>query len=123
MKPLDCAGMTKKEDEGRMRSKPTRNRFNLAAARIEQPTRGRGEHQATYSLRLPRSLKAEVERLAKQDRISINQFIATAVAEKLAAMRTAELFAERRERADFAAFERLMRRRGGQPPPPDDEIT
>jgi hypothetical protein len=81
------------------------------------------KNQATYSLRLPRSLKAEVERLAKQDGISINQFIATAVAEKLAAMRTAEFFAERRERADFAAFERLMRRRGGQPPPPDDEIA
>jgi hypothetical protein len=44
----------------------------------------------TYPLRLPRSIKAEVERLAKQDGISINQFIAAAVAEKLSAMRTAD---------------------------------
>jgi hypothetical protein len=50
----------------------------------------------TCPLRLLRSIKAEVERLAKQDGISINQFIATAVAEKLSAMRTAEFFAERR---------------------------
>jgi hypothetical protein len=44
----------------------------------------------TYPLRLPRSVKAEVERRATQDGISINQFVATVVAEKLAAMSTAE---------------------------------
>jgi hypothetical protein len=78
--------------------------------------------RATYPLRLPRSVKAEVERRAKADGISVNQFVATAVAEKLAAMGTAEFFAERRERADFKAFDRLMRRKGGEPPGPDDTI-
>jgi len=78
--------------------------------------------QSTYPLRLPRSIKAEVERRAKQDGTSVNQFIATAVAEKLAAMSTAEFFAERRARADFAAFDRIMRRRGGDAPVPDDTI-
>jgi hypothetical protein len=77
---------------------------------------------STYSLRLPHSIKAEVERLAKQDGVSVNQFIATAVAEKLSAMRTAEFFAERRARADFAAFDRLMRRRSGEPPASDDAM-
>ncbi len=37
----------------------------------------------TYPLRLPRSLKRAVERQSKEDRTSINQFVATAVAEKL----------------------------------------
>ena len=78
--------------------------------------------RSTYPLRLPHSLKAEVERLAKQDGISINQFIATAVAEKLSALRTAEFFAERRARADFAEFDRLMRRQGGEEPGPDDAV-
>jgi post-segregation antitoxin (ccd killing protein) len=78
--------------------------------------------QATYPLRLPRSVKAEVERRAKQDGISINQFVATAVAEKLAAMNTGEFFAERRARADFAAFDRLMQREGGEPPREGDTI-
>jgi post-segregation antitoxin (ccd killing protein) len=78
--------------------------------------------KATYPLRLPRSVKAEVERRAKADGISVNQFVATAVAEKLAAMGTAEFFAERRARADFKAFDRLMRRKGGEPPGPDDTI-
>lgn len=75
---------------------------------------------STYPLRLPLSVKAEVERRAKADGISVNQFVATAVAEKLAAMNTAAFFAERRERADFAAFDRIMVRAGGEPPRPDD---
>jgi len=74
----------------------------------------------TYPLRLPRSVKAEIERRAKADGTSINQFVATAVAEKLAAMNTAEFFAQRRNRVDFKAFDRLMRRKGGVPPAPDD---
>ena len=78
--------------------------------------------QSTYPLRLPRSVKAEVERRAKADGVSINQFVATAVAEKLAAMNTAAFFAERRKRADFAAFDRLMRRKRGEVPRPEDTI-
>jgi HicB family len=74
------------------------------------------ESQSTYPLRLPRSVKAEVERRAKADGVSVNQFVATAVAEKLAVMNTAAFFAERRERADFAAFDRLMRRKRGEAP-------
>ena len=79
--------------------------------------------QSTYPLRLPRSVKAEVERRAKADGISVNQFVATAVAEKLSAMNTAAFFAERRERADFAEFDRLMQRGGGETPQPDDAIN
>jgi hypothetical protein len=81
------------------------------------------KNQSTYPLPLPRSVKAEVERRAKQDGISVNQFVATAVAEKLAAMNTAEFFAERRARADFDPFDRLLRRKGGEAPRPDDTIT
>ena len=79
--------------------------------------------KSIYPLRLPRSLKAEVQRRAKDDLVSINQFVAIAVAEKLAAMNTAAFFAERRERADLKAFDRLMRRKGGEAPLPDDTIA
>ena len=82
------------------------------------------KNESTHPLlRLPRSVKAEVECRAKQDGIRVNQFVATAVAEKLAAMSTAEFFAERRERADFTAFDRLMRCKGGEAPAPDDTIA
>ena len=79
--------------------------------------------QSTYPLRLPTSVKAEVVRRAKADGTSFNQFVATAVAEKLAAMNTAAFFAERRGRANFEAFDRLMSRAGGEPPPAEDVIA
>ena len=76
----------------------------------------------TYPLRLPRSLKEAVQRLSKEDGTSINQFVATAVAEKVSALQTARFFQDRRARADFKAFDRIMKRRGGKPPREDDEM-
>jgi hypothetical protein len=76
----------------------------------------------TYPLRLPRSLKEAVERLSQEDRTSINQFVATAVAEKVSALQTAKYFADRRARADFKAFDKIMKRRGGTPPREGDEL-
>ena len=78
--------------------------------------------QSTYPLRLPTSVKAEVVRRAEADGTSFNQFVATAVAEKLAAMNTAAFFAEHRTRADYDAFDKIMQRKGGEPPQADDLI-
>ena len=75
-----------------------------------------------YALRLPASVKAEVERVAKSEGTSINQFIVTAVAEKLAVLNTEAFFAERRARADVDAFDRILSRQGGLPPEADDII-
>jgi hypothetical protein len=76
----------------------------------------------TYSLRLPRSLKKAVERQSKEGRTSINQFVATAVAEKLSALQTAEFFADRKAHENFKAFDKLMKRGGGRPPRTGDEM-
>jgi hypothetical protein len=76
---------------------------------------------AQYPLRLPASLKQEAEKRANEDGTSLNQFISSAVAEKLAAMRTAEFFRERRARGDLAVFDRIMSRKTGEPPIPGDE--
>jgi len=76
----------------------------------------------SYPLRLPRSLKKAVEKQSKEDRTSINQFVATAVAEKLSALQTAEFFADRKARVDFEAFDKIMKRRGGSPPRAGDEM-
>ena len=75
----------------------------------------------TYPLRMPRSIKAAAEQLAKAEGVSLNQLVATAVAEKLAVLNTAAFFAERRDRADLAAFRRIVTRPGGQPPQVGDE--
>ena len=76
----------------------------------------------TYLLRLPHSLKQAVERLSREDGTSINQFVATAVAEKISALETARFFTDRRKRADFKAFDRILKRPGGKPPRPGDEM-
>ena len=78
--------------------------------------------QSTYPLRLPTSVKAEVMRRAEADGTSFNQFVAAAVAEKLAAMNTAAFFAERRAQADYDAFNKIMQRQGGEMPKVDDLI-
>lgn len=79
------------------------------------------KESASYALRLPRSLKKAVEQLSKEEGTSINQFVATAVAEKVSALKTAEYFAERRARADFRAFDRIMNRKSGEKPREGDE--
>lgn len=77
---------------------------------------------AAYALRLPRSLKKAVEQFSKEDGTSINQFVASAVAEKVSALKTAEFFADRRARADLRAFDRIMNRKRGEKPRDGDEI-
>jgi hypothetical protein len=37
-------------------------------------------------------------------------------------MNTAAFFAERREKADFAGFDRIIRREGGGPPGSEDRL-
>lgn len=75
-----------------------------------------------YPLRLPRSLKEAVKQLSREDGTSINQFVASAVAEKVSALETERFFADAAQRADFDAFDKIMRRRGGEPPRKGDEM-
>jgi hypothetical protein len=44
------------------------------------------------------------------------------VAEKVSALQTAKYFADRQARADFKAFDKIMRRRGGKTPRQGDEM-
>jgi hypothetical protein len=76
----------------------------------------------TYPLRLPRSLKDAVKRISREERTSINQFVSTAVAEKVSALQTARFFSDRKARADFKAFDKIMRRRGEETPREGDEM-
>ena len=78
---------------------------------------------STYPLRLPASLKATVAEISKKDGTSINQFVATAVAEKISAMKTAEFFAKRATEADIESARRILRRDGGQPPEAKDQLS
>jgi hypothetical protein len=52
--------------------------------------------KSAYPLKLPSSVKTAAARLAKADGVSLNQFIAVAVAEKVGVMETAQEFLQRR---------------------------
>ncbi len=77
---------------------------------------------STFPLRLPVSLKSAVEKLAAEDGVSMNQFVAMAVAEKVSALSTVEFFADRKARADRVAFRRILDREGGEPARSGDEL-
>lgn len=51
--------------------------------------------KARVSLNLPRSLKKAAEDFAAKDGVSVNQYIALALAEKVGSSGAAEFFAER----------------------------
>jgi hypothetical protein len=52
--------------------------------------------KATYPLKLPLSIKKAAQRLAQEDGVSLNQWIAAAVAEKVGVVETAAEFFEKR---------------------------
>jgi hypothetical protein len=58
--------------------------------------------KARVSLNLPRSLKKAAEDFAAKDGVSVNQYIALALAEKIGARGAAEFFAERGKNGDVA---------------------
>ena len=74
------------------------------------------------SLRLPESLHRKVRELAAKESISINQFVTTAVAEKMSALLTEEYLEKRARRANPAAFDRILARVPDVAPIPGDEL-
>ena len=63
---------------------------------------------STLSLRLPNSLHERIRQLAEAEGVSINQFIATAVAEKTAALLTDEYLSQRARKGSRTKFERAL---------------
>jgi HicB family. len=65
---------------------------------------------SALSLRLPDSVHRHIKELAQQEGVSINQFISSAVAEKVSAIATEDYLQQRAQRADKQAFQRLLAR-------------
>lgn len=63
---------------------------------------------SAISLRLPDSIHSRARILSKRDHVSINQFVATAVAEKISAMETEDYLAQRAARATRGKFEAAL---------------
>jgi hypothetical protein len=77
---------------------------------------------STISLRLPESLHSRVRLLSKKDRVSINQFVATAVAEKISALETEEYLQKRAKRASREKFEAALAQVPDVEPEPHDRL-
>ena len=76
---------------------------------------------SALSLRLPASLHRQVRELAGRDDVSINQFIAMAVAEKMSALLTVDYLEARAGRGSRTHLRAILRRVPDLPPGPGDE--
>jgi len=78
--------------------------------------------KSTYPLKLPTSIKKAAQRLAKEDGVSLNQWIAVAVAEKVGSVETAaSFFKHRAQGATGDAFARFVANAPDVPPDRNDE--
>jgi predicted HicB family RNase H-like nuclease len=77
---------------------------------------------STISLRLPDSLHKRVKKLVEQEGTSINQFITTALAEKLSALSARDYLEERARRGSRKKFERALRKVADVEPEERDRI-
>ena len=65
---------------------------------------------STLSLRIPNSLHEQIRLLAKREGISINQFVASAAAEKMAALLTEEYIEARAKKGSIKKFEKVLKK-------------
>ena len=77
---------------------------------------------SALSLRLPDSIHRHIKELAQKEGVSINQFIASAVAEKVSAIATEDYLLTRAQRADKTAFEAILAKVPNRQPLPGDEL-
>jgi predicted transcriptional regulator len=77
---------------------------------------------STLSIQLPDSLYKSLQKLAEQDGISLDQFIALAVAEKISALTTECYLQERASRGDRAKYEAILDKVADVAPDPQDEL-
>ncbi len=77
---------------------------------------------STISVRIPDSVYRRVKQLAAEEHVSINQFINSAVAEKLSAYLTEAYLEARAARGDRAKFETVMRKVPDREPMEGDEL-
>lgn len=79
--------------------------------------------RSNFALRAQKSLLDEARKLAEAEGVALNQFINVALAEKLAAMRTADFFRERAKRGNVRKAMKILARAGkNNPPVPGDEL-
>lgn len=77
---------------------------------------------STVSFNLPDSVYKKIQELADREGISVDQFLATAAAEKLAAFTGVEYLEQRAARGSREQLQRILDRVPHGPPDPGDEL-
>ena len=77
---------------------------------------------SALNLRLPNSVHRHIREIAKQDGVSINLFITSAVSEKISALTTEDFIARRAKKARKDAFAKVLDRVPNRKPLPGDEL-
>ena len=77
---------------------------------------------STISLRLPESLHKSARELAKKEKISINQLVTLALAEKVSAIGAQDYLEKRAKRASEAKFDAAMAKVADVEPPDYDRL-
>lgn len=77
---------------------------------------------SALSLRLPESLHRQIRVLAKREGVSINQFLATAASEKIAALMTEEYLEKRARRGSRKKFQAVLAKVPDSAPAPEDAL-
>ncbi len=77
---------------------------------------------SALNLRLPDSIHRHIREIAKEDGVSINLFITSAVSEKISALTTEKYIAARAKNAREGAFKKVLDRVPKRKPLPGDEL-
>ncbi len=79
--------------------------------------------KASYPLKLPAAVKAAAARLAKEDGVSLNQWISVAIAQKIGVVETAADFLARRAgKAKAAGMLPFLDKAKREAPPVGDQV-
>ena len=74
------------------------------------------------TVRLPNSVHQKVRELAKRDEISVNQFIAAAVSEKMASVMTLDYLKQEASKGNRSDVDRFLSLVPNEPPAAGDEM-
>ncbi|EKV27553.1 hypothetical protein C882_1399 [Caenispirillum salinarum AK4] len=76
----------------------------------------------SVSLTLPESLEQAARQMADQSGVTLDEFVASALAEKIGALSTEEFFRKKREGATLDDFRKYLDNVPDVPPEPGDEL-
>ena len=77
---------------------------------------------SALNLRLPDSIHRHIKEIARREGVSINQFISTAVSEKISAILTEEYLSARANRAKEGALKSILDEVPDRSPLPEDKL-